>query len=75
MGLLGAAHAFLPPPPSPSVQNLLHMSYNDESWHSYTLPKDDPKTYKSRDTPLNFCWHQYFFTGNQQLLLYHEKQV
>ena len=20
------------------------ISYNDETWHSYTLPKEDPKT-------------------------------
>ena len=20
-----------------------HISYNDETWHSYTLPKEDPK--------------------------------
>ena len=24
-------------------QNLSHISYNDETWHSYTLPKEDPK--------------------------------
>ena len=23
--------------------------------------------YKSRDTTIKFCWHQYFFTKNQQL--------
>ena len=28
------------------------------------------KIYESRDTPLEFYWHQYFFTGNQQILLY-----
>ena len=27
----------------PLFQNLPHISYNDESWHSYTLPKEDPK--------------------------------
>ena len=21
-----------------------HISYNDKTWHSYTLPKEDPKT-------------------------------
>ena len=21
-----------------------HISYNDETWHSYSLPKEDPKT-------------------------------
>ena len=30
------------------------------------------KMYKSRDTSLEFCWHQHFFTGNQQILL-HQK--
>ena len=28
--------------------------------------------YKLRDTPIKFCWYQYFFTKNQQLLLYQE---
>ena len=28
--------------PHPSY-NLSHISYNDEAWHSYTLPKEDPK--------------------------------
>ena len=23
--------------------------------------------YESRDTPPEFCWHQHFFTGNQQI--------
>ena len=23
--------------------NLLRISYNDETWHSYTLPKEDSK--------------------------------
>ena len=27
------------------------------------------KKYESRDTCLEFCWHQHFFTGNQQILL------
>ena len=27
------------------------------------------KIYKSRDTPLEFCWYQHFFTENQQILL------
>ena len=52
-----------------------HISYNDETWHTDTLSKEDPKTYKLRDTPLEFCWHQQFFTGNQQILLYQEIQI
>ena len=31
--------------------------------------------YKSRDIPIKFCWHLYFFTKNQQLLLYQEMQI
>ena len=33
------------------------------------------KMYKSRDTSLDFCWHQHFFTGNQQILLHQEIQI
>ena len=33
-------------------------------------PKKIQKIYESRDTPLEFCWHQHFFTENQQILLY-----
>ena len=33
------------------------------------------KIYKSRDLPLGFCWHQHFFTENQQLLLHQEITV
>ena len=40
MGFFSAAHgwggAFL-------EENLRHISYNDETWQSYTLPKEDPK--------------------------------
>ena len=27
------------------------------------------KIYESSDTPIDFCWHRHFFTGNQQILL------
>ena len=30
---------------------------------------------QSRYATLEFCWQQYFFTGNQQLLLYQEIQI
>ena len=33
------------------------------------------KIYESRDTPPDSCWHQHFFTGNQQILLYQEIQI
>ena len=34
--------------------------------------KEIQKIYESRDTPLEFCRYQQFFTGNQQILLYQE---
>ena len=40
MGLFGAAHGW------GRRQNgftLSHISYTDETWHSYTLPEEDPK--------------------------------
>ena len=33
------------------------------------------KLYESCDTPLEFCWHQHFFTGNRQILLHQEIQI
>ena len=45
------------------------------------LPKEDhypnktPKLYKSRDTLLEFGWHQDYFIKNQQILLYQEIQI
>ena len=33
------------------------------------------KKYESRDTPTEFCWHQQFSNGNQQILLYREIQI
>ena len=38
-------------------------------------PKKIQKIYESRDTPLDFCWLQQFFTGNQQIWLYQEIQI
>ena len=31
-------------------ENLSHISYNDETWHNYTLPKEDPKKYMNHVT-------------------------
>ena len=33
------------------------------------------KINKSRDTILEFCWHQHYFCGNQQLLLHQELMI
>ena len=57
------------------VIHLSHISYNDETWHSYTLPKEDPKNiWTTWNTP-DFWWSQHFFTGSQQILLYQEIQI
>ena len=33
------------------------------------------KIYESHHAPLDFCWHQFFFTKNQQILLHQEIQI
>ena len=43
MGFFGAAHGWRGGLFGFSPYNLPHKSYNDETWHSYTLPKEDPK--------------------------------
>ena len=52
-GLFGAAHGWgaKRPPPFPKI--LSHISYNDETWHSYTLPKKDPKNMSHVTHPLS----------------------
>ena len=35
----GGGGGFFAPPPG----NLSHISYNDETWHGYRLPKEDSK--------------------------------
>ena len=52
-----------------------HMSFSDETWHSYIFSKEDPQIHKPRDAPIGFSRHQHFFTENQQLLLYQEIQI
>ena len=37
--------------------------------------KKTQKSYESRDTLLQFCQHQHFFIGNQQILLYQKTQI
>ena len=59
----------------PPPKNLSHIPYNDETWHSYTLPKEDPKY-------IWITWHtpwvlltSTFSTRNQKSLLYQEIQL
>lgn len=60
---------------SPTIYILLHISHNEETWHSYTHLKMIQKINKSRDTLLTFCWHQHFLPGIINFLLYREIQI
>ena len=43
MSFFGAAQGWGEGKKAPPPLNLSHISYNDENWHNYTLPKEDPK--------------------------------
>ena len=43
MGIFVAAHRWEEGGKIP-LQNLSHILYNNETWHTYTLPKEYPKT-------------------------------
>ena len=63
-----------PAPPSPFLKSVTHIL---QWWNSTVIPclKKIQKLYESRDTPLEFYWHQQFFNGNHQVLLYREIHV
>ena len=39
----------------PFLKSVTDIYYNDKTWHSYTLHKEDAKKYESCDTLLAFC--------------------
>ena len=50
-------------PKRPCFPKIFHTFFNHETWHSYTLPKEDSKKYINHVTRLfEFCWHQIIFT-------------
>ena len=82
MGLFWAAHGYggegggqKGHPPS-LISNICH-TYSTMVKLGTLIPylKKIQKIYKSHDTTLEFCQHQQFFTGNQQILLYQEIQI
>ena len=75
MGFLGASHGW-GGPKKPSLLKICH-TYPTMMKLGTVIPylKKIQKKYESRDTSLDFCWHQQFFAGNQQILLYQEKHV
>ena len=50
MGLFGAAHGWGAKAPAKNVSDI---SYNNETWHTYTLPREDPKTRNHMTHPLS----------------------
>ena len=76
MGFFGAAHgwgggAFWPP--LPKIRHTYFTMMKLGTVIPY--PRKIQKMYKSRDTSLEFCWHEHFFTGNQQILLQQEIHI
>ena len=51
---------------------LLASSCNYETWHSYTLPKQDPKKHNSSNTSLEF-WDVSFFSPEVSTFCYNKK--
>ena len=75
MDLFGAAHGWGAGKKTPFL-NICH-TYPTMMKLSTVIPyiKKIQKTYESRDTPLEFSWHQHFLTGNQLPLLYQGIQI
>ena len=58
MGYFGAAHGWRGEGGAkrlPFLKSVTDIYYNDKTWHSYTLHKEDGKKYESCDTLLAFC--------------------
>ena len=78
MGAFGTAHGW-------GRGGLPKRSLHPKTCHTYptmmkfntVIPylKKIKKKIWIRDTPLDFCWHQHFFTGNLQIFLYQEIQI
>ena len=69
-GIFGAAHGWrwAKRPPLPKICDIYPTIMKLGAVIPYL--RKIQKVYQSRDTPLEFCWHQHFFTRNQQVLLY-----
>ena len=53
MDLFGSAHGGREAKRPPSLKSVTNI-YNDETWHSYTLPKQDPKNNHMKQ-PLSYA--------------------
>ena len=74
MDLFGAAHGCVGEKKAPSLKSVTHSAVMKLGTVMAYLKKIQ-KIYKSHDAPLDFCWYQLPFTGNQQTLPYQEIQL
>ena len=75
MGFFGSAH-WLGEGGKVPLPNICHI-YPKMMKLGTIVPylKKIQKIYETRDTSLEFCWYQHFFTWNQQIFLYQERQI
>ena len=74
MGTFGAAHRWgRGGSKNPSLRKICNTYPTMKKLGTIIPHLKMQKTYESCDTLLKFFWHQHFFTGSQQLLLYQEK--
>ena len=66
MGFFEAGHRWVgaKKPPHPKICHTYPTMIKLDKFIPYL--KKIQKIYKSRETPLEFCWHQHFFTENQE---------
>ena len=76
MGFFGAADGWEGGPKNAPLPKICHTYPTMMKLDTVIpCPKKFQKLYESCDTPLEFCWNQHFFSGNQQILLYQEIQI
>ena len=76
MGFFGAAHGWGGGKKAPtSLKSVTHMLQWWNLAQLYLTQRRSKKYMNHVTHPLEFCWHQHFFTANQQILLYQEVQI
>ena len=58
-----------------SLKSVTHMLQWWNLAQLYLTQRRSKKYMNHVTHPLEFCWHQHFFTANQQILLYQEVQI
>ena len=47
---------------------IIIVSVKETDYRAIPYLKKIQKTYELRETPLEFCWHHWFFVENQQII-------